>query len=245
MNTHRILLVDDEADKLELIRNFLRREFFEVATAQDGVEALAILDTFNPDLVILDVHMPRKDGLETCRELRNRDGYEFNGQKRILMFSDKRIDEADRITGLYLGADQYLVRPVAPGELLAVIRALLRSIPVHADAHPRIPGAKRLVVDPGALELLCDERVVMVCSRKKTLSELSFKLLLYLAERLDQAVSKDEIITAVWGYNYSDEVLTTQIYRLRQEIEQDPRKPRYLQTVRDYGYKLVSGVDDI
>ena len=237
---NRILLVDDENDKLILMQDFLRREFFEVATADNGIEALKLFEVFNPDLILLDVHMPQMDGLETCRQIRRRPGYEFGGNKRILMFSDKRVDLVDRVSGLDLGADRYLVRPVAPRELLAEIHALLRSIPTEPLLVSAPPIANRWVVAKGRLEILLDEHVILVNGERRTLPELSFRLLVFLADRLDQAVSKDTLIAQIWGYPEADEVLTTAINRLRNEIEPDPRKPRYLQTVRGYGYKLVS-----
>jgi DNA-binding response OmpR family regulator len=238
---NRILVLDDEQDKLILLRDFLGREFFEVATAQDGMEALARLEQFDPDLILLDVHMPHMDGLEACRQIRQRPGYAFGGSKRILMFSDKRVDLVDRVSGLDLGADRYLVRPVAPRELLAEIHALLRSIPESSTpiTPPTIARKGVLVIHKGQLEILLDDRMILVRGQKRPLATLPFKLLLSLAERIDQAVSKDEIIDRVWGYPESDEVLTTAIKRLRSEIEQDPSKPIYLQTVRGYGYKLV------
>jgi two-component system alkaline phosphatase synthesis response regulator PhoP len=159
------------------------------------------------------------------------------------MFSDKRVDLVDRVSGLDLGADRYLVRPVAPRELLAEIHALLRSIPAQPKPADAPADVKKVVVEKGRFEILLDEHIGVVQGERRTLPERSFKLLAFLAAHLNQAVSKDHLIAHVWGYPESDEVLTTAINRLRHEIEPDPRKPRYLQTVRGYGYKLVTVVD--
>ena len=152
-----------------------------------------------------------------------------------MMFSDKRTDSADKVTGLYAGADRYLVRPVAPEELLAEIRALLLTISDSVDTvYPR-----NIRIDD-QLEICADERVVLVCGRKRELQNKQFELLLYLAEHLNRARSKDEIIIRVWSYKEDENVLTKAIRHLRLAIEPDPDHPIYLKTIHGYGYKLIT-----
>ena len=237
----KILVVDDDIDKLGLVRQVLERESYQVVTARSGEEALALLPTFDPDLVLLDVHFAAlagassMDGIEICQRIRRIAAYQYGGRKRIMMFSDKRTDSADKVTGLYAGADRYLVRPVAPEELLAEIRALLLTISDSVDAvYPR-----NIRIDD-QLEICADERVVLVCGRKRELQNKQFELLLYLAEHLNRARSKDEIIIRVWSYKEDENVLTKAIRHLRLAIEPDPDHPIYLKTIHGYGYKLIT-----
>lgn len=236
----KILVVDDDLDKLGLLRQMLEREAYQVMTARSGEEALALLPRVDPDLVLLDVHFAAvadatmMDGIEICQRIRRFAPYHYGGQKRIMMFSDKRTGSADKVTGLYAGADRYLVRPVAPEELLAEIRALLLTI---SDPIGEL-APQTIHVDDG-LAIYADERVVLAGGKKRTLQNKQFELLLYLAEHLNRARSKDEIIIRVWSYKEDENVLTKAVRHIRLVIEPDPDHPIYLKTIHGYGYKLV------
>lgn len=238
----KILLIDDNKSKLLALRLYLEKEQFKVVTASNGRDGLKLLTEKRPDIILLDVHMPGLDGIETCRQIRSTPKCE-HGRIGIIMFSDKRIDLVDKVSGLDLGADRYLVRPVAPRELLAEIKALERLISQYKKSNPRTNDQ---IIDIDAwLKILVNERLVQAGSEKIKLQPLLFNILLYLADPPNRARSKEDLIWEFWAghaeYDISvdENALTTAISRLRNEIEPDPRAPKYIKTVHGYGYKLV------
>jgi two-component system OmpR family response regulator len=223
----RILVVDDEPSITDFIQLGLRHEGYEVATAADGRQGLRAVDDFKPDLVILDVMMPRLDGFELCRAIAG------EARRGILILS-ARDETTDRIHGLELGADDYLVKPFEFAELLARVKAVLRR---------RNPDLNR-VVQVGDLSIDTATREVRVGDRQLDLSVREYDLLHYLAIHTDQVVPRQRLLDEVWGYNFFGDENNVEVYirYLRQKLgDTDHRR---IQTVRGVGYRLhaVSGV---
>jgi DNA-binding response OmpR family regulator len=218
----RVLVVEDDADIADVLRRSLRNEGYDVRTSADGVEALDVAAGFVPDLVVLDLGLPRLDGVEVCRQLR------ADGDVPILMLT-ARSETEDRVTGLDSGADDYLVKPFERQELLARIRALLRRRP------PR--GAASLTV--GDLSLNPDTREVRRGEREIELTNREFELLEYLMHNERLVVSRERLLDEVWGYDPLAATNTIDVFisNLRRKLEAGG-EPRLLHTKRGAGYVL-------
>jgi two-component system, OmpR family, response regulator MprA len=218
----RVLVVEDDTDIADVLRRSLRNEGYEVRTSADGVEALDVAAGFIPDLVVLDLGLPRLDGVEVCRQLR------ADGDVPILMLT-ARAQTEDRVTGLDSGADDYLVKPFERQELLARIRALLRRRP------PR--GAASLAV--ADLLLNPDTREVSRGKREIELTNREFELLEYLMRNQRLVVSRERLLDEVWGYDPMAATNTIDVFisNLRRKLEAGG-EPRLLHTKRGAGYVL-------
>ena len=223
----RILVVDDEPSIVDFIALGLRHEGFEVRTAPDGRAALRAVDEFKPHLVVLDLMMPRMDGWELCRAL-------AGDRRRGILILSARDDVTDRVQGLELGADDYLVKPFEFTELLAPVRAVLRR---------REPDLSR-VVRAGELSIDTATREVTLQGRQIELSVREFDLLHFLAANADQVLPRQRILDEVWGYNFFGDENNVEVYirYLRQKLG-DPEHRR-IQTVRGVGYRLRSQPED-
>ncbi|MHB8755871.1 MAG: response regulator [Candidatus Acidiferrales bacterium] len=222
----RILIIEDDKDIVELVRYNLEKDSFQVAACGDGVTGLAQLKKSSPDMLILDLMLPKLSGLEICKEIRRDDKL---NRLPILMLT-ARGEEADRVVGLELGADDYVTKPFSPRELVARVKALLRRV--------QPPGDEAKLLEVGSLRI--DPVSYRVQREGKTLplSTLEFRLLYYLASRPNRVFSRDQLLDAVWG---SDRFVTPRsvdvyVRRLREKVEQNPEKPEYLKTVRGAGY---------
>jgi len=220
--TGRVLVVEDDAEIADVLRRSLRQEGYEVKTSADGVEALDVATGFVPDLVVLDLGLPRLDGVEVCRRLR------AEGDVPILMLT-ARAETEDRVSGLDSGADDYLVKPFERQELLARIRALLRRRP------PR--GAASLEV--GDLTLNPDTREVKRGERELELTNREFELLEYLMRNERLVVSRERLLDDVWGYDPTAATNTIDVFisNLRRKLEAGG-EARLLHTKRGAGYVL-------
>jgi two-component system, OmpR family, response regulator MprA len=218
----RVLVVEDDAEIADVLRRSLRQEGYEVKTSADGVEALDVATGFVPDLVVLDLGLPRLDGVEVCKRLR------AEGDVPILMLT-ARAETEDRVGGLDSGADDYLVKPFERQELLARIRALLRRRP------PR--GAASLTV--GDLTLNPDTREVRRGERELELTNREFELLEYLMRNERLVVSRERLLDDVWGYDPTAATNTIDVFisNLRRKLEAGD-EPRLLHTKRGAGYVL-------
>ncbi len=225
----KILVVDDEVSIRRILALRLSMVGYDVVTASDGEEALKTFRQTNPDLVVLDVMMPRLDGYGVCQELRK------ESDVPIIMLT-ALVAVADRITGLELGADDYMVKPFSPKELESRIKALLRRL--DKTNTSTIPSSG--VMQVGALRINTNTRQVYKDSQRIRLSEMEFTLLELLVSRLGKAVSRSEILQQVWGYaatQYVDHrVVDVHISRLRAKLESDPSHPELICTTRGIGY---------
>ena len=217
--TPRILLVDDETPILDLVRGYLEREGYAVSTVEDGVAAVEHISTERPDVVVLDVMLPGIDGFEALRQIRTfSDAY-------VLMLT-ARADEVDRIVGLSVGADDYLVKPFSPRELVARVKALLRR-PRSGATGP----VSDLAVDPA-------RRTATVRGAAVTLTATEFDILAILARDPGVVVRRDDLLNAVWGPTFvgDDHLVDVHVANLRGKIGDG-----FVETVRGVGYKLADG----
>ena len=222
----RVLVVDDEPSITDFIAMGLRHEGFEVRTAPDGRAALRVVDQFKPQIVVLDLMMPRMDGWELCRAL-------AGDRNRGLIILSARDETTDRIQGLELGADDYLVKPFEFGELLARVRAVLRR---RQPDLTRVVRAGELSIDTATREVLLGERLIELSVRE-------FDLLHFLTLNADQVLPRQRILDEVWGYNFFGDENNVEVYirYLRQKLG-DTAHER-IQTVRGVGYVLRSAPD--
>src|SRR5213592_2909771 len=221
-----VLVVDDEPIVRDVVVRYLKRDGFDTLEAADGETARELIETASPQLVVLDVMLPGIDGLALCRWIRSR------GELPVIMLT-ARGEEADRIVGLELGADDYVTKPFSPRELSARVRTVLRR------SRSEVSEAERLSFD----ELSIDARTREV---KKSGAELrvtakEFDLLWFLARHPRQVFSRDQLMDRVWGYEAALDTgtVTVHVRRLREKLEDDPSKPRYLETVWGVGYRFT------
>ncbi|HET8976774.1 MAG TPA: response regulator transcription factor [Solirubrobacteraceae bacterium] len=223
-----VLVVDDEPTIAEVVSRYLERAGYRTRIAGDGAQALAEIGSRRPDLVVLDIMMPGIDGLEVMRRLRQG---ERDPMGVILLTA--RSEEADRIVGLRLGADDYVVKPFSPRELVARVDAVMRRVePACAQGDPIT--LTDLTIDPAA-------RQVFVRGEEVTLTQREFDVLLFLARHPGQAFSREQLMDAIWQYSfYTDtSTVTVHVRRLRAKIESDPGRPRHIQTVWGVGYRFA------
>lgn len=229
----KVLIVEDEQDVIKLLKYNLEKEGFRVSYTTDGSLALAEVRRETPDLVILDLMLPGVDGLEVCRQLRRNEKY---AALPILMLT-ARGEEADRVVGLEIGADDYVTKPFSIRELIARVRALLRRHEPLAVNRATIQRGS-LVIDPSA-------HSVMIAGRSVELSALEFRLLHHLASHPGMVFSRDQLLDRVWGNDRSVTQRSVDVYirRVRQKIEAQPQKPACLQTVHGVGYRFAVEMD--
>jgi DNA-binding response OmpR family regulator len=217
----RVLVVDDEQPILDLARGYLEREGWSVTTATDGDAALERAREDDPDVVVLDLLLPGLDGLEVCRRLRT-----FSDAYVVMLTA--RSEEIDKLVGLAVGADDYLVKPFSPRELVARIRAMLR--------RPRSARAQRtadLDVDVARREVRADGRSI-------DLTRTEFEIIAMLAREPGVVVERAELLAGVWGPAYDDDHLVdVHVANLRRKLDDDPERPRFVETVRGVGYRLI------
>ncbi len=226
----RILVVDDEPNIREVVELYLQRDGFEVEVAADGEAALAAIERRVPDLMVLDLMMPVVDGLEVTRALRQ-GGFDIP----IIMLTAKG-DETDKIVGLELGADDYVTKPFSPKEVVARVKAVLR----RAGAKPLVdPQAQPLT--RGELTINPSTRQLSIGGREAELTAKEFDLLWFLMNHPGQVFSRDQLLDQVWGYDFfgDSSTVTVHVRRLREKIEQNPTRPRYILTVWGVGYKFA------
>ena len=226
MNSNMILIVEDEPNIAEVVSLYLRRAGFQVKLADDGLSAMASLEEELPDLVILDLMLPGVDGLALARWLRGR------SDVPIIMLTARR-HEADRIAGFELGADDYVVKPFSPQELVSRVKAVLRrSRPIERE-NETVLNFEYLRIDP-------QKHLVFIRDLEVILTVREFDMLWLLAKHPRQVFSRQQLLEKVWGISeYIDPgTVTVHIRRLREKIEPDPSKPKHILTVWGVGYKF-------
>jgi two-component system response regulator ResD len=222
-----VLVVDDEPTIAEVVARYLERAGYQARIAGDGIDAIEAALAHRPDLVVLDLMLPGLDGLEVMRRLR-----ELDRARIAVILLTAKGEESDRIIGLRLGADDYVVKPFSPAELVARVDAVLRRL----DTSPAQEAALELsdmTIDPAA-------RRVVVRGTEVQLTQREFDVLLFLARHPGQVFSRNQLMDAVWQYSfYSDtSTVTVHIRRLRAKIEADPARPRHIETVWGVGYRF-------
>lgn len=224
-----IVVADDDPQLLRLVARNLELEGYATLTASDGQQALELVESKVPDLVLLDVMMPRLDGFTVCHRIR-----EFSSVPIIIVTA--RGQDQDKVRGLDLGADDYLTKPFSVDELLARVRAVLRRAHLTANEHGQQP-----TITLGELTIDYGQHLVFVHGREVTLTPTEYRLLAYLAQNAGRIVTQDMLLEHVWGSEYTGEshMLQVNINRLRRKIEEDASHPRYLQTKVGIGYMLT------
>lgn len=234
MSGERILVVDDEPTIVEVVELYLSREGYEVVTAADGEAALAAITQQRPDLVVLDLMLPRLSGLEVCRQI------QASGALPIIMLT-ARGEETDRVVGLELGADDYVTKPFSPRELVARVKAVLRRSQATAAAGSAAPRDQAtLPVVAGPLRIDPAAHSVTLAGKPLMLTAREFDLLLFLARHPGQVFTREQLLDQVWGYTFASDAstVTVHIRRLREKLEHDPTNPSFLHTVWGVGYKF-------
>ena len=224
----RVLIIDDEGSVRDVARAYLEREGFAVETAASGRDGLRFAERRPPDLIVLDLMLPDLSGEEVCTEIRGR------SDVPILMLTAKATED-QRVHGLELGADDYLVKPFSPRELVARVRAVLRR-----SAGADTPLMPRITLNGGRLEIDTAAREVVVDGRSADLTPSEYKLLLALARYPGRVYTREELLDRVQGdaLGAYERTVDAHIKNLRRKIEDDPRRPRYVETVHGIGYRL-------
>jgi DNA-binding response OmpR family regulator len=221
-----ILVVDDEARIVKLVRDYLERAGFDVLSARDGETALTLARLEQPDLIILDLMLPGADGLDVCRRLRQ------ESSVPIIMLT-ARVEEADRVVGLELGADDYVTKPFSPREMVARVRATLRR--VNGQIGPSA------IIRAGDVELDTAALKATVAGAPVDLTPTEFQLLVTLARQPGRIFSREQLLEAVHGVAFDgyDRSVDSHVKNIRRKIEPNPRQPRYIQTVYGVGYRFL------
>lgn len=226
MTTTRVLIIEDDKDIVELVRYNLAHEGFQVTAIGDGASGLAQIRKSPPDVLLLDLMLPKLSGLEICKEVRR----DVSLNRLPILMVTARGEEADRVVGLEMGADDYVTKPFSPRELVARVKALLRRA-APAGEPERAIEVGSLLIDPSSYR-------VTRAGKGITLSTLEFRLLYHLASRPNKVFTRDQLLDTVWGTDRFVTPRSVDVYirRLREKVEADPEKPEYLKTVRGAGY---------
>ena len=228
-----ILVVDDEKPIADILQFNLVKEGYRVICAYDGEEALQKVEEEQPDLMLLDIMLPKLDGMEVCREIRKK--YNFP----IIMLTAKG-SEIDKVLGLEMGADDYVTKPFSTRELIARVKANMRRLSVSAQAEEVEEETNDIQI--GALTIQPDAYIVLKRDEAIELTHREFELLHYLAKHVGQVMTREHLLQTVWGYDYFGDVRTVDvtIRRLREKIEDNPSHPTWIVTRRGVGYYLRS-----
>ncbi|EOC9196650.1 response regulator [Staphylococcus pseudintermedius] len=227
----RVLVVDDEQSIVTLLKYNLEQSGYVVEVAQDGEEALQKEKETKPDLIVLDVMLPKKDGIEVCKTIRS-----DKNQVPILMLTAKD-DEFDRVLGLELGADDYMTKPFSPREVVARVKAILRRSSL-VDHVRKEEEDEDIVI--GSIRIRPDFFEVYRNDELLELTPKEFELLLYLVERQGCVITREHMLNSVWNYEFAGDsrIVDVHISHLRDKLEENPKQPQFIKTVRGLGYKL-------
>lgn len=229
----KILVVDDEPSLVRLVSKALTHKGYEVLSAGDGEEALRLVFTYRPDLVLLDVVMPKMDGWQTCNRIRE------ITDVPIVMLTGKQTSEADIVRGLDYGADDYLLKPIGGRELVARVKAILR----RAELPSTLDTLKKLAYSDDYLAADIASRRVMVNGHRVKLTPIEFKLFALLLENAGRVLTHKQLLEKVWGWEYGDDIdhVRTYIWHLRRKIEPILSQPRYIISEAGVGYYFQKG----
>ncbi|KAF0819474.1 MULTISPECIES: response regulator transcription factor [unclassified Cytobacillus] len=229
----KILVVDDEQSIVTLLQYNLQQAGYEVITAMDGQEGKDLAISERPDLIVLDLMLPKLDGIEVCKQLRQQ-----KIATPILMLTAKD-DEFDKVLGLELGADDYMTKPFSPREVVARVKAILRRtqfVPEAVEEKEEDGDSFRI----GGLKILPQHYEAYFEGELLELTPKEFELLLYLAKNKSRVLTRDQLLSAVWNYDFAGDtrIVDVHISHLREKIEANTKKPVYIKTIRGLGYKL-------
>ncbi|WP_066311322.1 response regulator transcription factor [Bacillus sp. FJAT-29814] len=229
----KVLVVDDEQSIVTLLQYNLEQAGYDVITAMDGEEGKRMAELEAPDIIVLDLMLPKLDGMEVCKQLRQE-----KIMTPILMLTAKD-DELDKILGLELGADDYMVKPFSPREVIARVKAILRRTQQLKEAvdGDSDEGAQ---INIGKLKIYPEKYEALFSDQLLELTLKEFELLLYLAQNKGRVMTRDQLLSAVWNYDFAGDtrIVDVHISHLREKIEADTKKPVYIKTIRGLGYKL-------
>ncbi len=226
--TKKILIVDDEKPIVEILKYNLEKEGYKVVTAYDGEAAIKMFAEENPDVIVLDIMLPLKDGLAVCREIR------LQSDIPIIMLTAKEM-EVDKVLGLELGADDYVTKPFSAREVTARVKAILRRSTASANKSSGDTGGRltvgNITVDRNEVQVYNEGEPVELTLRE-------FNLLVYLMMKPGYVLSREQLLNQVWGYDYigDDRTVDVTVRRLREKLEENPAKPEYIHTKRGVGY---------
>ncbi|HEL0247170.1 TPA: response regulator transcription factor [Streptococcus equi subsp. zooepidemicus] len=230
--TKRVLLVDDEEPILRLLDYHLAKEGFMTEMVTDGRTALALAEREPYDFIVLDIMLPQLDGIEVCKRLRAK------GSKTPIMMVSAKSDEFDKVLALELGADDYVTKPFSPRELLARVKAILRrtEAEISGDGEERCEPfymMNQLRLYPERHEVYKDKELLPLTPKE-------YELLLYLMKHPNMTLTRERLLERIWGYDFGQETRLVDVHigKLREKIEDNPKAPQYIQTIRGYGYKF-------
>ncbi len=228
----KILVVDDEESIVTLLEYNLSQAGYEVITAYDGEEGYRKAKEEKPDLIVLDLMLPKMDGMEVCKELRKE-----HIHTPILMLTAKD-DEIDKVLGLELGADDYMTKPFSPREVVARVKAILRRTQDFSRYNREKEDESRIEI--GDLVILPEQYEVYLNGKLLEFTPKEFELLLYLTKNKGRVLTRDQLLNAVWNYDFVGDtrIVDVHISHLREKIEKNSKKPQYIKTIRGLGYKL-------
>ncbi|MFD1019006.1 response regulator transcription factor [Thalassobacillus hwangdonensis] len=224
----KILIVDDEESIVTLLKYNIEQAGFQTDVAYDGATALQKAEQNSYDMIVLDVMLPEMDGMEVCKKMRQK-----QVDTPVLMLTAKD-DELDKILGLELGADDYLTKPFSPREVVARIKAILR----RSTREPKQEDSDRLVI--ADLTIYPEQYEATIKEQPLTFTPKEFELLLFLAKNKGRVLSRDQLLSAVWNYDFAGDtrIVDVHVSHLREKIEPETRKPVYIKTIRGLGYKM-------
>lgn len=230
---NKVLVVDDEQSIVTLLQYNLEQAGFECLIAMDGEEGKKIAETEAPDIIVLDLMLPKMDGIEVCKQLRQQ-----KIMTPILMLTAKD-DEFDKILGLELGADDYMIKPFSPREVIARVKAILRRIQVQTeniDENQKNDNE----INVGNLKIYPEKYEAYFNGELLDFTLKEFELLLFLAQNKNRVLTRDQLLSAVWNYDFAGDtrIVDVHISHLREKIEEDTKRPTYIKTIRGLGYKL-------
>lgn len=227
---HKILVVDDETSIVTLLKFNLEQNGFEVVTANDGLEAIEQVKKESPDVMVLDLMLPKMDGMDVVKTLRL-----DKIHVPVLMLTAKD-DEFDKILGLEMGADDYMTKPFSPREVVARVRAILRRIDFEANQETTEDNT----VIIGELTIDYDNYAIYKNDKKIDLTKKEYELLVYLSKNNGRVLSRDQLLNGIWQFDFDGDtrIVDVHIGKLREKIEGNPKSPKYIHTVRGFGYKM-------
>ncbi|WP_391116366.1 response regulator transcription factor [Psychrobacillus sp. L3] len=230
----KVLVVDDESSIVTLLKYNLAEAGFEVMTASDGREGLNLAINNHPDVIVLDWMLPYMDGMEICKELRMK-----KIQTPIIMLTAKD-EEFDKVLGLELGADDYMTKPFSPREVTARVKAMIRRSGMSSEALNSGSKSSEELYIYGALQVFPDRFEVLLNNNPVEFTPKEFELLVYLIENKNRVLTRDQLLSAVWNYDFAGDtrIVDVHISHLRDKIEENSRKPIFIKTIRGLGYKF-------